>query len=654
MQSVFLISLLLSPVLLLAQTSLNLLNNFNVRPGADYSAIWGYTAPDGREYAVLGVQGGGSLPGGTSFIDITDTGNVYEAAFVSGPISLWREMKTYSHYAYIVTESGGGVQIINLSQLPDTAWLVRSFNYSSGGNNISSSHAISIHDGYMYLNGCSGWSPGGIVIFDLQPDPENPVFVGTYEPYYLHDSYVLRDTIYGAGIYGQGLVIADARDKSNVQTIATISYSGAGTHNSWVTKDRRFVITTDEIGSTPKTLKIWDITDLPSVPTVPTATYTSNPGETEHNVTIRGDYAYVAWYGDGVQVVNITDPANPTNGGGFNQTGNSVWGVYPFFPSGKIIGGDMVTGLWVFSFSDLAPRLPVNLLEPVDSDTVAGGNPITFRWRRATDPIRDPHYYEVHLSGLGLDTTWTSDDSVSVFSDFDILLEGEAYTWTVVTRDEWNTTLSPDTFQFFYGTPSPAPVIQVTPASIDFGVVPIGQTATDTLTIQNIGSDTLFVSDVTIDSSSFVASPTTLTILPGSMDFLFVMFTPLEQRSYLGVLSIMSNARTSPTNIPLSGVGWFVESVDQGDVPTEFALRQNYPNPFNPTTTIVYDLPAQAMVRLQVYNLLGERISEVVNTTQPAGRHVISFDASGLPSGVYLYKLSAGEYLATRKMVLTK
>jgi len=59
-------------------------------------------------------------------------------------------------------------------------------------------------------------------------------------------------------------------------------------------------------------------------------------------------------------------------------------------------------------------------------------------------------------------------------------------------------------------------------------------------------------------------------------------------------------------------------------------------------------------VRLQVYNLLGERISEVVNTTQPAGRHVISFDASELPSGVYLYKLSAGEYLATRKMVLTK
>lgn len=542
--------LVLLPVLMFGQTHLDVVNHFNVRPSYNYSAIWGYTAPDGREYAVLGVQGsGGSRPGGTSLIDITDSANVYEAAYIVGPTSLWREMKTYSTYAYVVTESGGGVQIINLSQLPDTAWLVRSFNYTNAGRNISSSHAISIHDGFMYLNGCSGWSGGGIVIFDLRPDPENPVYVGEYQPHYIHDSYVLRDTIYAAGIYGNGLTIADARDKANVQTIATISYSGAGTHNSWVTKDRRFVITTDEIGTTPKTLKIWDITDLPNVPTVPTATYTADPGEIEHNVTIRGDYAYTAWYDAGVQVTNIMDPANPTNAGG-QLTGGTVWGVYPFFPSGKIICGDMTNGLWVYSFSDLAPRIPVSLLEPAISDTVSADSAVVFRWTRTTDPVRDPHYYEVHLSGPGLDTLWTSSDSVSEFNGSGIFLPGEAYTWTVSARDEWNTSPSPDTFTF----------------DVE------GVTGTE----------------------------------------------------------------------PPSGT------------PLVFHLSQNYPNPFNPTTGIAFEISSASHVTLRVYNLLGQQVAELVNGLLPAGRRDVRFNARTFSSGVYFYKLSAGEFVQTRKMVLSR
>jgi len=645
---------LMMPVFALAQsTQLTVVNHFNVRSGDDYSAIWGYTAPDGREYAVLGVQG---PPGGTSIIDITDSANVYEAAFITGPTSLWREMKTYGHYAYIVTESGGGVQIINLSQLPDTAWLVRSFNYTNGGRNISSSHTISIHDGFMYLNGCSGWSPGGAVIFDLRADPENPVYVGDYGPFYLHDTYVLRDTIYGAGIYGQGLIIADARNKAAVQTIATISYSGAGTHNSWVTKDRRYVITTDEIGTTPKTLKIWDITDLPTVPTTPTATYTSNPGRTEHNVTIRGDYAYVAWYDDGVQVVNITDPATPTDAGGFNLTGNLVWGVYPYYPSGKIIGGDMVTGLWVFRFSDLAPRVPVMLAEPATFDTLSVGSPITFRWTKSADIDRDPHYYDVHLTGPGLDSVWRADDSVSVFSDVGLLTEGGIYSWFIVTRDEWNTTFSPDTVQFFYGTPPPAARIQVTPTALDFGQVTIGMMDTLSVLVQNIGQLTLDVTDITVDDPNFtIIPPTTFSLATLDTHRVLVQFTaPSPEGTYSGAMMFVSNDPVSPT-VSLTGEAVNVVHVASDALPPgTYGLFQNYPNPFNPSTTIGYDLPNQMKVELQVFNLLGQKVRDLVNEVQSAGRHEVSFDASSLPSGVYLYKLTAGSYLATRRMILTK
>lgn len=70
----------------------------NLDSYSSYSAIWGYVAPDGREYAILGTNTG------TSFVDITDSANIHQVDFVSGVTSSWREMKTYSHYAYVVSE----------------------------------------------------------------------------------------------------------------------------------------------------------------------------------------------------------------------------------------------------------------------------------------------------------------------------------------------------------------------------------------------------------------------------------------------------------------------------------------------------------------------------------------------------------------------
>ena len=93
---------------------------------------------------------------------------------------------------------------------------------------------------------------------------------------------------------------------------------------------------------------------------------------------------------------------------------------------------------------------------------------------------------------------------------------------------------------------------------------------------------------------------------------------------------------------------------DASRIPSEYALLQNYPNPFNPSTTMRYALPERTHVTLTVFNIVGERVAVVVDGERDAGRHQVVFDASGIASGVYLYRLQAGAYVETRKFVLVQ
>ncbi len=89
-------------------------------------------------------------------------------------------------------------------------------------------------------------------------------------------------------------------------------------------------------------------------------------------------------------------------------------------------------------------------------------------------------------------------------------------------------------------------------------------------------------------------------------------------------------------------------------IPLEYSLQQNYPNPFNPTSTIVYGIPNNGIVTLRVYNLLGEVMATLVNEEKAAGTYDVEFNAAGLPSGIYFYKLQAGNFVESKKMILLK
>jgi hypothetical protein len=88
--------------------------------------------------------------------------------------------------------------------------------------------------------------------------------------------------------------------------------------------------------------------------------------------------------------------------------------------------------------------------------------------------------------------------------------------------------------------------------------------------------------------------------------------------------------------------------------PVDYRLEQNYPNPFNPSTTISFALPEAATVLLNVFDVRGRQVASLVNGRREAGVHEITFEASNLPSGLYLYRLQAGDYTAVQKMVLLK
>lgn len=97
-----------------------------------------------------------------------------------------------------------------------------------------------------------------------------------------------------------------------------------------------------------------------------------------------------------------------------------------------------------------------------------------------------------------------------------------------------------------------------------------------------------------------------------------------------------------------------VQPIGGKGVPKTFALSQNYPNPFNPATKINYEIPERSHVTLKIFNLLGQEVLTLVNENQAAGRYVATFDASRLATGVYFYKLEAGDFAQVKKMVLAK
>ena len=92
----------------------------------------------------------------------------------------------------------------------------------------------------------------------------------------------------------------------------------------------------------------------------------------------------------------------------------------------------------------------------------------------------------------------------------------------------------------------------------------------------------------------------------------------------------------------------------ENSLPQRYKLEQNYPNPFNPATQIVFEIPSGEFVSLRIFNMLGQQVAVLVNEQRPAGAYTVTFRANNLPSGMYFYRLIAGSFQQTRKLLLLK
>jgi len=155
-------------------------------------------------------------------------------------------------------------------------------------------------------------------------------------------------------------------------------------------------------------------------------------------------------------------------------------------------------------------------------------------------------------------------------------------------------------------------------------------------------------------SMSYLATTTTNSYTDNSM-----VIVPMNM-FYYRVKAVDNNNNISGYSNQVSISGMLLKpndeeyDLDSDSKVINYELMSNYPNPFNPTTQISYQIPENGFVNLVVYNSLGQKVAELVNQNQSSGKYSVKFNAANLPSGVYLYKIQAGEFSDVKKMLLTK
>lgn len=335
--------------------------------------IWGWTK-SGREFALV------ALTDGSSFVDITDPENPKVCGFLPTHTSksTWRDIKVDQDHAFIISEaSNHGMQVFDLNRLLEDGCTTPGRRYEADVHyaEFGNCHNIVINeDSHRAYGVGTRTCRGGPHIMDLA-NPKDPKFLGCFESDgYTHDAECITydgpDTRYTGKeicfLYNEDtLTVADLTDAENpIQLSRTAYTNNRYTHQGWLTEDRKYILLDDELDEMyaineqdkyTRTL-IWDMADLTNPKWI--GVFTSSQQAVDHNMYIKGNFAYQANYVAGLRVLDLSglDPTNPqvTEAAYFKVdpirngvTFNGAWSVYPYFPSGTVVVNSIERGLFV-------------------------------------------------------------------------------------------------------------------------------------------------------------------------------------------------------------------------------------------------------------------------------------------------------------------
>ncbi|MDQ3017807.1 MAG: choice-of-anchor B family protein, partial [Bacteroidota bacterium] len=298
-----------------SQTNLNMVLQDSMDYVAGVNDVCGWVAPDGSEYALVGLNTG------VSIVNVDST-PIKEVVFVSGVNNLWRDINTFGHYAYVSSEARVGLLIIDLQYLPDS---VETYIWSdsiptpSGPKPFEKAHSLfTDENGILYLNG-SNLNSGGVVMLDVKTNPIDPIFLGFAPAIYSHDVYARDSILYSAEIYAGDLSIYDIHDPQNVITLGRVKTPNEFTHNAWLSDDSRYLYTTDERANSYVTA--YDIQDPANIVEVDRfrQAATDGLGSIPHNVFVWNDFIIIAYYSNGTLIVDGSRPDNLVEVGSFDS-----------------------------------------------------------------------------------------------------------------------------------------------------------------------------------------------------------------------------------------------------------------------------------------------------------------------------------------------
>ncbi len=339
--------------------------------GGNGNDMWGWTDPDtGKEYALVGLNNG------TAFVDISDPDHPLRIGNLATHSinSTWRDIKTFGHYALIVSEAQDhGLQVFDLHRLRNVTTPPVAFTEDAWYGNFGRAHNIVVNEasGFAYAVGSRQGAQqcaAGLHMIDMH-NPLAPTFAGCFSADgYTHDAQCINYDGPDTAFLGHEIcfaanedtvTIVDVSNKSNPLQLARVGYAGSGyTHQGWLTADRRYLLVDDELdeqndGHNTRTY-VWDVQSL----TAPHLEFFHDgaTGAADHNLYVHEGYAYQSNYQSGLRILDLS----AIDGGTLSEAGffdtypaidsanfNGTWSNYPYYESGVVGVSDINRGFFV-------------------------------------------------------------------------------------------------------------------------------------------------------------------------------------------------------------------------------------------------------------------------------------------------------------------